>query len=224
MSKHNIEEIVSHSTLDFERAYGIIQERIPFEERSDIMDFIKTLDDAKAGLLHPDNYHMLITTRDSEVLGAITGYYISEINCGFVNTLAVRARYASEGIGTNLREELIRRFKKDSKKSGKKLNGILGEVEESNPWLRKIIANQRVFLFDIAYIQPPLREKQAERKLVLYLQGNRILKRIHRDKVAKIITSIYRNIYDIEVPDNNLFFRKIIKSFENRRYISKKII
>lgn len=81
-----------------------------------------------------------------------------------------------------------------------------------------------MFPFDIGYIQPPLRQGQEGRELVLYLQSDRNLKIINRDRIIKILTTIYRDVYDIENPSENPAFRKILESFENRRYISRKRI
>lgn len=223
----DIEEIVSHDSLDFGRAYRIIQDKIPFEERSDVLDFVTTIDKAQNGRLYPDNYHMLIAKGDSnsEVVGVVTGYYISGLNMGFVNTLAVRKGDEGRGTGTRLREKLIEKFREDTRKNKRKrLDGVLGEVETNNPWLRRLALNPKIFPFDIRYIQPPLRQGQEGRELVLYLQSDKNPEKISKNRIIKILTDIYRDVYDIENPfeDNN--FKEMLKSFENRRYISRKTI
>ncbi len=216
----SIEEILNHDCVEFEQAYRIIQDRIPFEERSDILDFISTLDNRKKGKLAPDNYHMLVAAKNSEVLGAITGYYINEINSGFVNTLGVKAGYEGIGIGSSLRGNLVNKFKEDSEN----INGIIGEVEITNPWLKKLVSNPKIFTFDINYIQPPLRKVQNSRSLVLYLQREKSIEKMSTKKVIKIIEAIYKNIYDIENPQDNKYFNLILKSMGNIKYISRKTI
>lgn len=54
---------------------------MPFEERSDILDFVTTINAAQNGRLYPDNYHMLVAKEDTnpEVVGVVTGYYISDL-------------------------------------------------------------------------------------------------------------------------------------------------
>lgn len=42
--RFKIEEIVNHDSIKFEEAYRIIQDRIPFEERSDMLHFIQILE------------------------------------------------------------------------------------------------------------------------------------------------------------------------------------
>jgi len=223
--KISIEEIVNHDTVDFERGYSIIQDRIPFEERSDVLDFISSVNQARRGELSPDSYHMLVARYDGDVIGVITGYYLSDINCGFINTLAVKIGLEGKNVGTNLRNELIGRFRRDSNKIGNEsLNGVLGEIEEKNPWLKKIVSNPRVFPFDIKYIQPPLRVDKTGRELVLYLEPDEEIKTIGRDKAVRIVSAIYRNIYDIEEPEKHHCFKEILKSFESRKYISRKAI
>jgi len=222
----SIEEIVDPNSEDIRRAYKIIENKLPYEERSDISHFTKTLMDAKEGRLDDDRYHFLISRENSEISGAITGYYISELDMGFVSNLAVKSGSGGKGIGTELRNGLLARFRDDSKDSkNEELSGILGEIEETNIWLRKILSNPNVFVFDINYIQPPLREGQEGKKnLVLYLQINEKLEKISTEKVTKILTAIYRNIYDINNPQENACFQDILNSIKNRKYISRKNI
>ncbi len=219
----DIEDVVTHDSLIFERAYSLIHDRIPFEERSDALEFVVTLDKASRREFYPDNYHMLAAKRGSEVVGTATGYYISEINMGFINTLVVGERCTGGGIGTCLREGLIQRLEQDARDSKHKtLAGVLGEVEQSNPWLMKLISDLKVFVPDIEYIQPPLREKLSERILVLYVQARQPFKKIRRSRMVEVVRAIYRNIYDIETPESNRFFQRIVGSFVNRNYISEK--
>lgn len=224
-SKLTIEEIVNHDSIDFERGYNIIQDRIPFEERSDILDFITSIEQARKEELYPDSYHMLVAKSGDDVVGVISGYYISDINCGFINTLAVKKGSEGRNIGTVLRNELIRSFRSDSNRIGnEKFGGVLGEVEERNPWLKKVVSNPQVLPFDIDYIQPPLREEQNGRKLVLYLEPNVDMKAMERGEVVRILSAIYRDIYDVKEPEKHPCFREILKSFGSRKYISRKTI
>ncbi len=40
----------------------------------------------------------------------------------------------------------------------------------------------------------------------------------------RILTAVYRDIYGIENPSGSPNFRKILESFRNRKYISRKTI
>lgn len=165
VNKFNIEEVLTHDSIEFRQGYEILRKSIPLAELSPLATFAKTLEDKNNGGLGKDNYHFLNCKTQGRITGAATGYYIAEINMGFINAIV-----------------LLNYFDEDARAAGQQHpDGYLGEVALTNPWLK---------------IQP--------------YKG--LIKSIDRTKVIEIVRAVYRSLYDIEKPEENAFFRKMLSS------------
>ena len=222
---HKIKEIERPEEKDFENALALIQENIPESEISDKNQFIEVLEAKINNRLYPDNYHLRVYSESDGVLAVSCGYYISEINMGLIHYLTVQKCIRSRGIGSAMRSDLLTCFDKDAFRILKKpAEGYLGEVKNTNPWLHILEEKHQVFPIDIDYFQPELRSGKGDVKFVLYYQPrNKISDSLTKTDVVEIITSIYKNVYDIKFPNENESFKKILNSVKNKTYITKKV-
>ena len=159
----------------------------------------------------PDNYHLIIIKYGNTVVAAAAGYYIAEINAGFINYVVIDPKHEGEGLAQTIRSALLNSFQSDSKQNDLRTPiGYLGEVEHDNPWLQKLIIKYGVIPLDIPYVQPPLQHGNKPIPLVLYFQPHEgATIKMEKDFVVKIIKAIYESVYDLIDVEKKEYFKKI---------------
>lgn len=138
MNDFKIEEIESSKHLLLLRTINLIKSCLPPDQIADKSEFLKAFKEKKKWF--PDNFHLLIIRNGDVVVAATAGYYIGDINTGFVNYIVVDENYKRKGLASMLRQELINLFCNDAKNNSfESPEGYLGEVEHNNPWLKTLI-------------------------------------------------------------------------------------
>ena len=203
---------------------GLYNRMFPDSERSDPQYFAHILEEKRLGLLYPFNFHYVVAREDDRAIGLATGHYLALVNLGFVGYLAVDPSAKGGRIGSRLRHRLVEEFRRDARAAGyKDLLGVIGEVEEQNPWLRHLIRKRGAFALDFDYRQPPLGSQLDDVPLVLYVEPiGRPIKRIPAENVRKLLYTIYRRIYRVRFPLKNRTLSRMMKELEGRRWIGAK--
>lgn len=164
----------------------------------------------------PDNYHLIIAKDDGEVLAATAGYYIADINVGFINYVVVNPEFEGQGLANFLRRVLIDAFVLDANNNKHQSPiGYLGEVEHNNPWLKTLIKKYGVTPLDVPYVQPPLFRRGKPIPLVLYFQPhpNTTIK-LEKAFVESIIRAVYSSVYEIANINKKDYFKKIMEKLK----------
>lgn len=222
--QQKIEEILRPKGKLFEDTLKLIQESLSEGEVSRRREFIDVLNLKNSDKLRPDNYHFLTYEESSKIMAASCGYYISDINMGLIHYLVVHKDLQSRGTGRLMRASLLNCFDRDAQSVWQKpAEGYLGEVKMTNPWLKILEEKYRIFPMDIDYYQPELRKGEGDILLVLYYQSReRPVEFLTVGEVITIVTSIYRNVYDIQDVSKNKSYKKIIRSLKSKTYITRK--
>ncbi len=204
-----IDEITNSQDSVLSQAIFLLQNGLLPHEVDSEADLRKSIENQST--FFPDSYHMLTLKQDKKILGVSVGYYIAEVNIGFISYVVVEKDSGRLGLGKILRTELLRKFGEDAQNAGKSIPfGYIGEVKDNNPWLQMLIRNYKVTPFDLPYMQPPMREGDAPSPLVLYFQKHpEFAGELDNKMVLQSISAIYRKIYDIKNPENCDYFQKI---------------
>ena len=218
-----IKELNDSTAWEFERGHALLCRAIPRIERSPKQHFAETLDAKRKGFLGEDNYHFITAATKNDVFGVATGYFMASVNVGFVNNIAVQTQLRSKGLGTFLRNSLIGLFEQDAAKRSRKLDAVLGEVEEKNPRLEKLVEKFGAKVFNFSYLQPPVRANAPAKKLRLYIQPMKLeLDAMTKPQTIQVLREIYKNIYDIAKPETNHHYKTILDSIKTERYLFTK--
>ncbi len=211
-NKQIIDEIVQGDDPSLSEAIVLLQNGLLPHEVDSEADLRNSIE--KRSTFFPDSYHMLTTKQDGKVTGVSIGYYIAEVNIGFISYVVVEKDSGRLGLGKVLRTELLRKFGEDAKNAGKSIPlGYIGEVKDNNPWLQMLIRNYQVTPFDLPYMQPPMRADDEPSPLVLYFQKHpESTVALDNRMILQSIHAIYRKIYDVKNPEDCDYFQKI-KSF-----------
>ncbi len=217
-----IETLSHHRDPGFSGMMKLFGRVFPAKEKIDRSYFEDILAEKRLGLLDPFNTHVLIARRDgSPVLGFATGTYLAVVNMGFVGYLAVDPRSKGLRIGGRLRQRLIKEMRKDARAAGHPdLEGVLGEIERINPWLRHLVRERDVLALDVDYRQPPLRKGSPEVPLVLYIETiGAPIHRLSATTVRAVLYAIYRRLYRLRFPLREPSFRTMLRSLGKRRQV-----
>jgi len=129
-------------------------------------------------------------------------------------------------IGSRLRERLVREIQRDARATGRpELDGMLGEVEADNPWLRHLVRNRGVLALDFDYRQPPLARNTPDVPLVLYIEPlARPIRSLPVPAMRALLYAVYRRMYRIRFPLKEPAFRKMLKSLKGRRTVGARVL
>lgn len=205
-------------------AYSLLTRSFHRDERIQLREWKSSLKEKESGLVTDGVWHLLVAEQDGRVIGLNSGTFIGSVNLGMIGYLAIDRRARSLGVGTRLRNRLRGLFEKDALRlNGRPLSGILGEVNERNPWLRTLARRPNVIALDFPYFQPSLAEGDAPSSFVLYLeQFDHVRKSIPARELRQILYAIWRSGYRISRPLEDPVFRAMIRSFKNRRTIGRR--
>lgn len=214
MIDYQIEEIENITNNFLLKTILLIKSRLKEGQTPKEKEFLEAI--TKRNKWFPDNYHLIIAKNSEEVLAATAGYYIADINVGFINYVVVDPKFEGQGLATILRETLINAFIVDANKNKNKSPiGYLGEVEHNNPWLKTLIKKYGVTALDVPYVQPPLFRRGKPIPLVLYFQPhpNATIK-IEKAFVESIIRAVYDSVYEIANINKKEYFKKIMEKLK----------
>lgn len=216
-----IETLSHHRDRGFSGMMNLFERIFPAKEKIDRSYFEDILAEKRMGLLDPFNTHVLVAKRGRRVLGFATGTYLAVVNMGFVGYLAIDPASKGLRLGGRLRTRLVEEMRKDARAAGHEdLEGVLGEIEPDNPWLRHLVRERKVLALDIDYRQPPLRKESPEVPLVLYVESiGEPIRRLEARRVRAILYAIYRRLYRLRFPLREPSFRTMLKSLGRRRLV-----
>lgn len=201
----------------FRRAFSLYSSIFPPSERIGREYFRNLFEEKRLGLLTPFNFHFLVAHQGHRVAGFISGTYLAIANLGFVGYLAVRPSDAGRLVGSRLRQRLVQLVQRDALAAGHSgLRGMMGEVEEGNPWLERMCRRGALAL-DLHYFQPST-DGTAVVPLVLYLQpaSGRKVRSLPASALRRVLYAIYRRLYRIRFPLRQPEFRRMLRELEGR--------
>jgi hypothetical protein len=221
-----LRELLTAADPAFRQAYALLQATFPPSELVPAADFLRTLRESTAGVWADLLWHMVIGQRGERLLGVATGTYLGSLNLGLIGYLAVRKGLRSVGLGPKLRNRLLRSFDADAKlQHGHATDGVVGEIEHDNPWLRRLVRHHGAIPLDIPYLQPPVRPTEPEVPLVLYYQPlRRERRRLPVAEVRQILYAIWRRSYRVTAPMEDHRFRRMLRSLDGRRWVGARTL
>jgi hypothetical protein len=100
---------------------------------------------------------------------------------------------------------------------------LVGEVRADNPWLRHLVAIERVIALDFPYRQPSLGGRAgASVPLVLYYHPlTRRRRSLPVGEVRRLLYALWRRPYRIGRPLSRPVFRRMLASLEGRRSVGQ---
>lgn len=208
-----IESLDDHRTPAFRGALRLYERVFPEKERIDRRYFAELLEEKRLGLLQPFNQQFLVARHGRRVVGLCTGSYLAVVNMGFVGYLATDPARKGARIGSRLRARLVRELRRDARAAGyPDLDGVLGEVEARNPWLRHLVRTRGALALDFPYRQPALGEATPDVPLVLYLEpvGARV-RSLAAARMRTLLYAVYRRVYRVRFPLRQPAFRMMLR-------------
>jgi len=187
-------------------------------------DWKVAIREREQGLWTDINWHLIVAEQGSKVIGAATGSYLGNVNVGVIGYVAVRSGERSSGVGLRLRKRLKRAFLHDAELlAGEELRGMLGEVQENNPWLRHLVRREGAIALDFPYYQPSLSAKKKPVPLVLYYQpvADR-RKSLGAAEVRRLLYTMWRRMYRVGRPLSRPEFRRMIRALDGRRRVGQR--
>lgn len=221
-----IREISSPRDPALRDAYALLERTFDSQERVPRQEWTGSLDE-KVRLLPLDFvWHLFVAERNGEVIGLASGTYLGNVNLGIIGYLAIAPGLRAQGLGSRLRARLRRSFARDALRlTGKPLAGVLGEVSEANPWLRRLASRPGVLLLDMPYVQPSLHPGDTPSPFILYyesLEGQRT--RIASAELRRILYTVWRRVYRVARPLDHPEFRAMLRALENRRWVGRRAL
>jgi hypothetical protein len=130
----------------------------------------------------------------------------------------------SLGLGTRLRTRLRQRFARDATQlRARPLDGIIGEVSATNPWLRRLATRPEVLLLDFPYFQPRLYDGDTPSPFILYYESlERQRDRLPVGELRRILYTVWRRVYRIPRPLDDPAFRAMLRAMQHRRSIGRR--
>ncbi|MBL0169968.1 MAG: GNAT family N-acetyltransferase [Gemmatimonadaceae bacterium] len=219
-----IRAIVDPKDPAIKDAYALLSRTFHRAERVALREWRGSLEESAKKLLTDIAWHLLVAERDGTVVGLNSGTYFGNLNLGMIGYLAIAPTERSHGIGTRLRSRLRTLFERDALRLSKRpLDGIIGEVAESNPWLRTLARRPNVILLDFPYHQPSLMRGDQPSPFVLYLEQLHTQRsRLPVSELRRILYAIWRRGYRITRPLERPAFRAMLRALGTRRSIGSR--
>ena len=164
---------------DFDKAYAIMEEAFPFDER-------RTYDEQKKLLSNPNYCVYVLHDNRKEIKSFITIYQFGEF--AFIKHFATSKKYRKQGLGSLVLNELFNllncRF------------CLEVEMPETEFAKRRIEFYKRngFFVNNFDYIQPPISEGKKALQLILMTSGGALTK----NEFEKTKAILYKNVYGID--------------------------
>ena len=221
LSRVRIREITRPDDPALRPAYTLLRRTFPPSERVLFPEWIDTLEERVQGLWTDTAWHLFVAERDGEVIGLCSGMYVGNVNIGVIGYLATTAATRGAGVGSRLRDRLRRAFRADALRLvHKRLEGILGEVSATNPWLARLSRDEHVLVLDVDYYQPRLHATDDASPFVLYYESMRGVRRaIPAAELRRLLYAVWRRVYRVRRPLERSAFNAMLRSIEGRRRI-----
>lgn len=219
-----IREVTDPADRALKEAYAILSQVFHRGERVALSDWKASLEEKSLQVLTDIVWHLIVAEEEGRVVGLASGSYLGNVNLGVVGYLAASRGTRSRGVGTRLRAHLRRAFARDAVRiTGHPLEGILGEVSATNPWLAVLARRPEVLVLDFQYYQPRLYDKDDPSPFVLYYESlTGVRDRMPVKELRRILYTIWRRIYRVSHPVDRRAFRAMLRALNGRRSIGRR--
>lgn len=219
-----IREIVDPGDPALRPAYALLTRTFHRSERVALREWIGSLRERASGLTSDVAWHLLVAEHRGKVVGLASGTYLGNVNLGVIGYLAMSPAVRSKGIGTRLRARLRQRFARDAERlAGRPLAAIIGEVSETNPWLRTLSGRPAVLVLDFPYYQPRLSDDDDPSPFLLYYESMGAPRtRLAVGELKRILYTVWRRIYRVSRPLDRPAFRLMLRSLNGRRTVGRR--
>lgn len=223
-TRTSIREVRDPDDPALKEAYAILSRTFHRGERVALRDWVDSINEKALQLQTDVVWHLLVAEEEGRVIGLASGTYLGNVNLGVIGYLAADQGTRSRGIGTRLRVALRRHFARDATRIARQpLEGIIGEVSASNPWLRSLARRPEVLVLDFMYYQPRLYDDDEPSPFVLYYESlTRIRDRLPVKELRRILYTIWRRIYRVSRPVDRRAFRAMLRTLESRRSVGRR--
>jgi hypothetical protein len=211
---------------EFDTGYALLRRTFPRTELLPKRDWRHLMHERNAGLWTDLGWHFLVAERGRRTIGAASGTYLGTVNVGVVGYVAVDARDRSGGIGPRLRRGLRAGFERDARRLGRRgLEAIVGEVAESNPWLRHLVRREGAIALDFPYYQPSLTPRRVTVPLVLYYQPLLTPRRsLSAAWLRRLLYTLWRRPYRVAKPLSRPAFRRMLRALQGRTRVGQRAL
>jgi hypothetical protein len=216
-------EVVSPADPAIARAHRLLRREFEPAEVLPLRVWRESLAERAEGLWTDTAWHLFVAEVGERVVAVASGNYVGSLNVGMVGYVLVGRQARSRGLGSRLRRRLRARFEQDARRiRGRMLEAILGEVRADNPWLRHLVAHDKVIALDFVYRQPALGAGPGlgPVPLVLYYHPLRRRRRsLPASELRRLLYGLWRRPYRIGRPLSLPAFRRMLASLEGRSRI-----
>ena len=198
--------------------YDLLQQELGDGGLEDIESFLGTVSPSTDLYAVP----VVIGARQAEELvGAVVGTYLKNLNIGMVLYSAVRKSLRRRGIYSTLRASLVEDINalalqyhrpRDGQDEGRPGIDYLVSELDSDSWLREeYVRRWGAFVADCDYLQPQAQGLEAK-PMDLLLQPIGVHSQPSRTELVAIIREIYQRVYRLADPDRNAEFLRVVQS------------
>ncbi len=221
-----IREILDPGDPAVRQAYTLLTRTFHRGERVALREWIGSLREQSQRLTSDVAWHLLVAEQQGSVVGLASGTYLGNVNLGVIGYLAMVPEVRSMGVGTRLRTRLRQRFARDAERlAGRPLEAIIGEVSETNPWIRTLAGRPGVLVLDFPYYQPRLTEDDEPSPFLLYYESLGVPRaRLAVGELKRILYTVWRRIYRISRPLDRPAFRSMLRSLDGRRTVGRRTL
>ena len=146
------------------------------------------------------------------VVGAVVGAYLPRVNVGMVLYSAVERRARGGGLYGEMRARLTESLTADAREAGRAgVRYIVSEVEQDSLLYKRYVSEWRSYTAPCDYWQPETQGLSA-RPLELVLQPVLAEEPPAIRETAVLVREIYRTVYRLPDPEEDLSFRRVILS------------
>lgn len=199
-------------------AFHLIEATFEARDRQPTDALRSEVEEKRRHLTTTQEYHALAAiTPAGQVLGTITGMYLTGVNAGFVTYLAVDPAHRRGGTGRKLRSALVQRFRANAVTAGESdLAWVLGEVRGTSPWLRRLVRNRGAIPFDLTYYHPGVGPPDTPIHVLYRQPVGDIRIELPTGLVRQVLYAIYRRGYRVRYPLMHSGFRAMLDHLEGR--------
>ncbi|MGH7582560.1 MAG: GNAT family N-acetyltransferase [Gemmatimonadales bacterium] len=218
-----IREVTSVDDPALRAAYRLVQREFDPAETVPLREWRASLRELADQLWTDVAWHLLVAEHHGEVVGAVSGNYLGNVNVGVIGYLVVAPHGRGLRLGPRLRASLRRRFDRDARRvRGEPVAALVGEVDAANPWLATLARRRGVLPLDFPYYHPKLHPGHELNRYVFYYQSLGTPRRsLGASELRRLLYTLWRRVYRIPRPREREAFRRMMRALRGRRLIGR---